>query len=190
MRCPVLAHQAAHDEHHPARNHRERGRIDTLFVAETERGAVQQHDLQAVRLMSRASEENAGSKRALDRVDLLSISQFQDELRQARRFVPRPPTTDALGTVVRKIQQNPDYTQSRLLTRILAALTYQEGDFRRAEAAALDVDSLAIAVTLMDDYAAGTGTRDDWIRAVDTARAAQGDGTYSPASSRERPSRE
>ena len=124
------------------------------------------------------SEENAGSRRALHRVDLLSISQFQDELRQAGRFCPRPPTIDALGAVIRKIEQNPAYTQSRLLTRILAALTYQEGEFRRAEAACLDVDSLAMVVTLMDEYAAGTSVREDWIRAVDTARAAQGEGKY------------
>jgi hypothetical protein len=122
------------------------------------------------------SEESAGSKRAANEVELLSIIQFQDELRRAGRFCRRPPITGALVAVVHKIQQNPAYTQSRLLTRLLAALTYQEGEFRRAEAAAFDVDSLAIAVTLMDEYAAGTCAREDWIRAVDTARAAQGEG--------------
>ena len=68
------------------------------------------------------------------------------------------------------------YAESRLLTRILAALTYQEGEFRRAEVAALDVSSLTIAVALIDEYAAGTSKHEEWTRAVDTARAAQGDG--------------
>ena len=122
------------------------------------------------------SEASAGSQRAANAVELLSIIQFQDELRRVTRFSPRPPTTGALGAVVVKIQQNPAYAQSRLLTRLLAALTYQEGQFRRAETATLDADSLAMAVTLMDDYAAGTSTREDWIRAVASARAAQGEG--------------
>ena len=114
-------------------------------------------------------------------MELLSIVQFQDELRRAGRYCPRSPAIDALGSIVRKIEQNPAHTQSRLLTRILAALTYQEGEFRYAEAAALDVDSLTIAVTLMDECAAGTCVRADWIRAVDAARAALGEGQYSPA---------
>ena len=122
------------------------------------------------------SEESAGSKRAASGVELLSIVQFQDELRRVGRFTPRPPTLSVLVAVVLKIQQNPAYMQSRLLTRILAALTYQEGEFRRAEASSLDADSLAMAVTLMDDHAAGTSARGDWIRAVDAARAAQGEG--------------
>jgi hypothetical protein len=126
--------------------------------------------------LTQVSEESAGSKRAANGVELMSIVQFQDELRRVSRFTPRPPAPDALVAVVHKIEQNPAYAQSRLLTRILAALTYQEGDFRRAEAATLDAGSLAMAVTLMDDYAAGTSARGDWIRAVDAARAAQGEG--------------
>jgi len=126
--------------------------------------------------LTQVSEESAGSKRAANGVELLSVIQFQDELRRVSRFTPRPPTPDALVAVVHKIEQNPAFAQSRLLTRILAALTYQEGGFRRAEAATLDAGSLAMAVTLMDDYAAGTSAREDWVRAVDTARAAQGEG--------------
>ena len=137
--------------------------------------------------MTRMSEASAGSRRAANGIELLSITQFQDELRRVGRFTPRPPMPDALVAVVHKIEQNPAYAQSRLLTRILAALTYQEGNFRRAETAALDAGSLAIAITLMDDYAAGACAREDWIRAVDTARAAQGDGKYLPASSCEPP---
>ena len=122
-----------------------------------------------------------------ENVELLSLVQFQEELRRARRFCPRPPAGDALVAVVQMIERNPAYTQSRLLTRILTALTYQEGEFRRAEAAAFDVDSLGIAVALMDEYSAGTSAQEDWIRAVDSARAAQGEDRYLPSSSRNVP---
>ena len=126
--------------------------------------------------MTHVSETSVGSKGVANETELLSLVQFQDELRRVGRFTPRPPTVGVLAVVVLKIQQNPAYMQSRLLTRILAALTYQEGEFRRAEASSLDADSLAMAVTLMDDHAAGTSAREDWIRAVDSARAAQGEG--------------
>jgi hypothetical protein len=110
-----------------------------------------------------------------ENAELLSIVQFQEELRRARRFCPRPPAVNALLAVVQKIERNPAFAQSRLLTRILTALTYQKGEFRRAEAATLDVEALGMAVTLMDEYAAGTSTHEDWVRAVDSARAAQGE---------------
>lgn len=74
---------------------------------------------------------------------------------------------------MRKIEQNPAFAQSRLLTRILTALAFQEGEFRRAELSALDVASLDIVVALMDASAAGTPTREDWERAVNAANAAQ-----------------
>ena len=74
---------------------------------------------------------------------------------------------------MKKIEKNPAFTQSRLLTRILAALTYQQGEFRRAEIASLDSETLAMVITLMDAHAAGTTTREEWICAVDLARAAQ-----------------
>ena len=122
-------------------------------------------------------EQNAGSMRAASQIEVLSITRFQEELRRASRFCPRPPTADPLAAVLRKIEQNPAHTQSRLLTRILAALTFQQGEFRRAETATLDVDSLSIAVALMDAHAAGSSVHGDWVRTVDAARAAQGDGT-------------
>ena len=124
---------------------------------------------------------------AAPEIEVLSIARFQEELRRASRFCPRPPAADPLAAVLRKIEQNPAHTQSRLLTRILAALTYQQGEFRRAEAAALDVDSLCIAVTLMDACAAGTNVRGDWVRTLEAARAAQGEGTSTPAGPHELP---
>ncbi len=119
------------------------------------------------------SEQRGGSKPEAAATELMSAARFQEELRCAARFRPRVLIGDPLGAVVRKIAQNPAFTQSRLLARILSALTYQQGEFRRAEIAALDSDTLAMVITLMDAYAAGTSTREDWICAVDAARAAQ-----------------
>jgi len=101
------------------------------------------------------------------------MPRFQDELRRAARYCPRLPAGDPLAAAVKKIQQNPAFAQSRLLTRILTALTYQKGEFRRAEAAALDVDTLSIVITLMDICSAGTLAREEWTHAVDAANAAQ-----------------
>lgn len=63
--------------------------------------------------------------------------------------------------------------QSRLLTRILTALTFQRGEFRRAEVASLDSETLAMVITLMDAYASGRSAREEWVRAVGAAEAAQ-----------------
>ena len=74
---------------------------------------------------------------------------------------------------MKEIEKNPAFTQSRLLTRVLAALTYQQGEFRRAEIASFDSKMLATVIALMDAHAAGTSTREEWICAVDLANAAQ-----------------
>ncbi len=119
------------------------------------------------------SEQGGGSRPATGATELLSPARFEEELRRVARFRPRVPVGDPLGAAVRKIEQNPAFTQSRLLTRILAALTYQQGEFRLAEVAALDSETLAMVITLMDAHTAGTSTREDWVRAVDAAKAAQ-----------------
>ena len=119
------------------------------------------------------SEQTARAVRTERAVELMSAAGFQDELRHAARYCPRVPAGDPLAAIVKKIEQNPAFTQSRLLTRILTALTYQKGEFRRAEAAALDLDMLSTVIALMDACSAGTLAREDWIHAVDAANAAQ-----------------
>jgi hypothetical protein len=104
--------------------------------------------------------------------ELLSAVRFQEELRRVARYRASPPIGDPLDAAVRKITQNPAFTQSRLLARLLAALAYQQGEFRRAELATFDSDTLAMVITLMDAHAAGTLPRDDWVRAADAAKAA------------------
>lgn len=124
-------------------------------------------------LVTQVSEQGGGSRPAAGAIELLSIPRFLEELRRVARFRPGSPIGNPLDAAVKKIEKNPAYTQSRLLTRILAALTYREGEFRRAEIAALDSETLAMVITLMDAHAAGTSTREEWICAVDLAKAAQ-----------------
>lgn len=107
-------------------------------------------------------------------IELLSALQFQEELqRVAHHSRPRPAGESPLAATVKRIEENPAYSQSRLLTRILTALTYRQGEFRRAEIAAFDSETLAMVVALMDAYASGTPAREEWVRAVDAAQAAQ-----------------
>jgi len=119
------------------------------------------------------SEHGDGLERAAVANELLSAARFQEELRRVSRLCPRLPVGDPLAAAVRRIEQNPAFTQSRLLTRILSALIYQNGEFRRAEVAALDAQTLAMVISLMDAHAAGTSTREEWVCAVDAAKAAQ-----------------
>lgn len=119
------------------------------------------------------SEQGGGSKPAAGATELLSAARFQEELRRVARSRPGALVGNPLDAAVKRIEQNPAYTQSRLLTRILSALTYREGEFRRAEVSAFDSETLAMVITLMDAHAAGTSTREEWVCAVDAAKAAQ-----------------
>ncbi len=104
--------------------------------------------------------------------ELLTALQFQEALRQVIRFRPQLPVENPLAAAAKQIAQNPAFSQSRLLTRILDALTHQRGEFRRAEITALDAQTFALVLTLMDAFAAGTYTRAERELAVKTAKAA------------------
>lgn len=103
----------------------------------------------------------------------LTAAQFQDALRRVVRFREQLPLGDPLAAAVQRIERNPAFAQSRLLTRILVALTYAEGEFRRAEIGALDAETYAMVITLMDAFDSGTCTRTAWEAAVVSARAAE-----------------
>jgi hypothetical protein len=104
--------------------------------------------------------------------DVMSALEFQDELRRVARFDSRPPVENPLAVAVQRISDNPALSQSRLLSRILTALTYERGEFRRAEISALDSPTLSIVIALMNAARAGTTVRDDWINAVTACDAA------------------
>ena len=113
------------------------------------------------------------SRQAAGATELLSVSRFLDELRHVTRFRSSPQIGDPLDAAVRRIENNPAFSQSRILTRLLSALAYGRGEFRRAEIAAFDSETLAVAIALMNAHTAGTSTREEWKCAVDRAIAAQ-----------------
>jgi len=101
------------------------------------------------------------------------VARFHEELR--RGVQPAAPATgpDVLAEVVKSIELNPAIAQSRLFTRVLSALITQVGEFRRAEVFAFDSKTRGLAIALMDAFAAGIPGRDEWMRAADSANAAQ-----------------
>ncbi len=71
------------------------------------------------------SEQGGGARAVVEASELLTVVRFQEELRQVTRFGLHPPVGDPLDAAVKRIERYPSYSQSRLLARILAALTYQ-----------------------------------------------------------------
>jgi len=114
-----------------------------------------------------------GTRSETGRGEFLSPIQFLQEMRHVIRFRVQQVVENPLAEAVKRIEQNPAHTQSRLLTRILAALTYQEGKFRQAELASFDAATFAMVITLMDAHTSGMFPREEWIQAVDASKAAQ-----------------
>ncbi len=105
--------------------------------------------------------------------EILSVVRFQEELRLGVQALVPPALSSALAEVVKSIELNPAFAQSRLLARVLSALLSQAGEFRRAEVFALDSKTRALVIALMDAFAAGIPGREEWQRAADSAAAAQ-----------------
>ena len=104
--------------------------------------------------------------------ELLSGSEFLDGLRQVVGFRVYPDAEDPLGLIVERIVTQPAVAASRLLLRILVALVRSDGEFRRAELAALDAPTVAMVIRLMDLRSAGTRPDQDWTDAIAAAEAA------------------
>lgn len=119
------------------------------------------------------NKESQASGSAPAGIELLSAARFLDELRRVTHFRPQTVSADPLAEAVKIIEQNPAYAQSRLLTRTLAALAHQQGEFRRAEIAAFDAKTFAIVLALMDAGAAGKYTREQWTHAIEATQAAE-----------------
>lgn len=103
----------------------------------------------------------------------MSAAQFRDALRRVVRFRRQAPIADPLAAAVETIGRNPAFTQARLLSRILVALTHDRGEFRRAELGAMDSETHALVIGLMDAFEAGTFERSQWETAVESARTAE-----------------
>jgi len=104
--------------------------------------------------------------------ELLSGEQFIARLRESVQFRPRHGSADSLRDVVEQIVRNPAFVQSRLLQRILVALTLGTGEFRVAEVSALDARTAALVMALVELRVAGDRSESDWTAATATAAAA------------------
>jgi hypothetical protein len=105
----------------------------------------------------------------------MSLSQFESELRRIARFESILPAASALSEAVEKIRANPTLTESRLLARVLRALAHQCGEFRRAEISAFSSTMLKMVIALLNAARDGIHTREEWMEAVEAAKAAVGD---------------
>jgi len=103
----------------------------------------------------------------------MSATQFREALRHVVRFREQAPIADPLAAAVETIGRNPAFAQARLLTRILVALTHDRGEFRRAELGALDAETYALVIGLMDSFEAGVFERAQWESAAESAQAAE-----------------
>jgi len=115
--------------------------------------------------------QSAGARRMEQARDVMSAAEFFVLLRQAVRFREQPPFADPLQQAVDQINANPAFSQAQLLRRILVALV-GGGDFRRAEATALDATTHALVMALLELRRTGVRTRKDWNDAIDAAAPA------------------
>lgn len=104
----------------------------------------------------------------------MSVTRFQEELRRGVQAFGPAAFPNPLNDVLLSIERNPAFPQSRLLTRLLSALVSQAGEFRSAEVFAFDTKTRTLVVALLDAFASGIPGREDWQRAIDSAKAAQG----------------
>ena len=104
--------------------------------------------------------------------EVMSLAEFQEELWHIARFELSASVPNPLSAAVQKITDNPALAQTRLLGRVLRALTDESGEFRRADASAFDTATLRLLVALMNAARAGTYTRAEWLAAVTAAESA------------------
>ena len=106
--------------------------------------------------------------------DLMSLREFEEALRRVARFETGAAITDPLPAALKLIADNPARHGSRLLGRLLHALSEKTGEFRRAEISAFDSPALKVAIALINAAHAGTNTDRQWLDAVTAADAANG----------------
>jgi hypothetical protein len=111
--------------------------------------------------------------RSQGRADSLSIQEFSRELRYGVAASTVATVEDPLGAALVVIEAHPQHLQSLLLARILTALTYGVGQFRKAEVFGLDRGMRAVAIALGNVRTEGTLPNEKWESAVDAAGAAQ-----------------
>ena len=106
------------------------------------------------------------------RPDSLAMTDFGKELRYGLTAEMIAGIENPLSAAVAQIEKHPEHLQSLLLARIVSALTFGVGQFRRAEVFGLDRPTRALAVALMNVRAADSVPVAMWESAVDAAGAA------------------
>jgi hypothetical protein len=106
-------------------------------------------------------------------IEMLSPGHFQEELRRIAGGRTGPAIENPLDAAMKKISDNPAFSQSRLLARLLIGLVRGQGEFRRAELTAFDLPTLSMIVSLLDAHRSGRVAGDAWLRALDLADAVQ-----------------
>lgn len=101
------------------------------------------------------------------------MQEFNQELRRGLDADLVAAVADPLAAALTQIQAHPHQLQSLLLARILSALTFGVGHFRRAELFGLDRATRALVVALESASHALTMPNVMWQSAVDAAGAAQ-----------------
>jgi hypothetical protein len=102
-----------------------------------------------------------------------SFARFLAALRHNTRFLAAAAAGHPLDDAVKRIETNPAFMQSRLLTRVITALNTRVGEFRPAEISVFDSETLKLIVALMNAKDAGTFTSGEWDSAVERMHAAQ-----------------
>lgn len=102
-----------------------------------------------------------------------SFASFLAALRHSTRFLDASAEAQPLDDAVKRIETNPAFMQSRLLTRVITALNTRQGEFRPAEISVFDSDTLKLIVALIDARDAGTFTSAEWNSALERIHAAQ-----------------
>jgi len=115
--------------------------------------------------------QSAGAKRREQSRDVLSAAEFFVMLAQVVSFREQPEIANPLQHAVDQISANPAFSQSQLLKRILMALVTQ-GEFRRAEATALDASTHALVMSLLELRRTGALPAQSWNDAINAAEAA------------------
>ena len=115
--------------------------------------------------------QSAGAKRRDQSRDVLSAAEFFVMLGQVVSFREQPGIADPLQHAVDQINAHPAFAQSQLLKRILVALV-TGGDFRRAEATALDAPTYALVMSLLELRRTGARACQAWNEAIEAAEAA------------------
>jgi len=106
-------------------------------------------------------------------IEMLHLDAFLDIIRHATRFMPESAAkTSPLDRAADKIERDPAFAQSRVLSRVLAALVEGGGQFRRADAAVFDAETLKLIVDLVRTKAVGTLPPAAWAATLNRARDA------------------